>query len=116
MKSTSTLARLIPPGLGLLWLVLCMPALGQGPEAAQEAAQEAAETPPEGVQLLLPRGEIPAIFEPQFVSAEKAKMPDEAWVLGVVVEGQAKAYSLNLLNQHEVVNDRSGGTAFAAVW
>jgi hypothetical protein len=37
-------------------------------------------------------------------------------VLGVEVEGVAKAYSLNLLNHHEVVNDRSGDTAYAAVW
>jgi len=34
-----------------------------------------------------------------------------------VVEGQARAYSLNLLNRHEVVNDRAAdGTAFAVVW
>lgn len=72
--------------------------------------------PPPGVQQILPRGGIPAVFEPRFVAASEASIPDDAWVLGVVVEGIAKAYSLNLLNQHEVVNDRSGGTAFAAVW
>jgi hypothetical protein len=71
---------------------------------------------PEGVEQILPRGQIAAVFEPEFVSAEEAEISDDAWVLGVVVEGVAKAYSLNLLNRHEVVNDRSGGTAFAAVW
>ena len=54
--------------------------------------------------------------EPVFVPASEAEIPGEAWVLGVVVEGEAKAYSLNLLNRHEVVNDRTGNTAFAAVW
>lgn len=76
----------------------------------------AADEPPPGVKQLLPRGRIAAIFEPTFVPAAEAAMPEDAWVLGVVVEGVAKAYSLNLLNAHEVVNDRSGTTAFAAVW
>jgi hypothetical protein len=75
-----------------------------------------ADAPPPGVRQLLPRGGIPAVFEPRFVSAGEAGIPEGAWVLGVVVEGVAKAYSLNLLNQHEVVNDQAGGTAFAAVW
>ena len=76
----------------------------------------AAEDLPDGVEQILPRGGIPAIFEPVFVPAAKASIPDDAWVFGVVVEGEAKAYSLNLLNHHEIVNDRSGSTAFAAVW
>ena len=81
------------------------------------AAQEDAEDPlPPGVEQILPRGRIAAIFEPQFVRASQAKLPDDAWVLGVVVEDQAKAYSLNLLNRHEVVNDQSGDIEFAAVW
>lgn len=74
------------------------------------------ETPPDGVQQLLPRGGIPAIFEPEFVMAAVANIPDSAWVLGVVVDGVAKAYSLNLLNHHEVVNDRFGERSLAAVW
>ena len=76
----------------------------------------ASDAPPEGVEQILPRGGIPAVFDPVFVPAAKASIPDGAWVLGVVVEGEAKAYSLNLLNHHEIVNDRSGSTAFAAVW
>jgi len=75
-----------------------------------------ADEVPDGVEQLLPRGQIAAVFEPEFVSADEAGISDDAWVLGIVVEGVAKAYSLNLLNRHEVVNDRSGETAFAAVW
>ena len=71
---------------------------------------------PPGVEQLLPRGGIPAVLDPQFVPAADADLPDEAWVLGVVVDGNARAYSLNLLNHHEVVNDQVGSTAFAAVW
>lgn len=80
------------------------------------ALAAAAEDVPKGYQQIVPRGRIPAVHAPRFVPAAKARIPDEAWVLGVVVEGQARAYSLNLLNRHEIVNDRAGATAFAAVW
>ena len=65
---------------------------------------------------IIPRGRIAAITEPKFVSADKADVGDDSWVLGVVMDGVAKAYSLSLLNSHEVVNDQIGDTKFAAVW
>lgn len=71
---------------------------------------------PEEYEQILPRGRIAAINNPTFVAADKAKIHDNSWVLGVVFNGEARAYSLNLLNHHEVVNDRIGDTAFAAVW
>lgn len=83
------------------------------------AVRSVAESPsglPLGVQQILPRGGIPAIFEPEFVPASDAEIPDGAWVLGVEVDGVAKAYSLNLLNRHEVVNDQFGDRPLAAVW
>ena len=79
-------------------------------------AARASETPPPGVEQLLPRGAIPAILEPAFVAADEAEIPAGAWILGVVVDGEARAYDLNRLNQHEVVNDRVGGRDIAAVW
>ena len=71
---------------------------------------------PQGVEQIIPRGRIAAIFEPRFVTASEAEISDDAWVLGVEIDGQARAFSLNLLNRHEVVNDRIGDTSFAAVW
>ena len=71
---------------------------------------------PEGVEQILERGKIAAIFNPEFVTAEEAEIADEAWILGVEIEGQSRAYSLNLLNRHEVVNDQIGDKTFAAVW
>lgn len=90
--------------------------IGSASAACADSMQRGENEPPSGVQQLLPRGGIPAVFDPQFVPAAEASIPDDAWVLGVVVEGTPKAYSLNLLNRHEVVNDRSGNTDFAAVW
>jgi len=84
--------------------------------AAWVATCAGADEVPKGYQQIVPRGSIPAIDAPRFVTAAQARMPDAAWVLGVVVAGQARAYSLNLLNRHEIVNDRAGDTAFAAVW
>lgn len=69
-----------------------------------------------GFVRVLPRGAIPSIDRPSFVSARDAKIDPDSWVLGVVLEGQARAYSLNLLNHHEVVNDEIAGRPVAAVW
>lgn len=91
-------------------------ALAVGALLAPASRHAAAQSLPTGVEQILPRGAIAAIVEPRFVAAEEADIPEDAWVLGVVVEGVAKAYSLNLLNRHEVVNDRSGATPYAAVW
>jgi hypothetical protein len=95
--------------IALLFLVVTQVALIGGSSARSE------ELPP-GVEQILPRGGIAAITNPQFVGADGAEISGDAWVLGVVVNGQARAYSLNLLNRHEVVNDRIGDTPFAAVW
>ena len=72
--------------------------------------------PVEGFQQLLPRGAIAALVDPEFVPASEAEIPDDAWILGFVSEGQAFAYDLNLLNHHEVVNHGTEKSRFAAVW
>ena len=65
---------------------------------------------------LLPRGDIPAIVNPEFATADTAKIADSTWVLGIVINGQARAFSLNMLNHFEVVNDRIDTVSYAAVW
>ena len=80
------------------------------------ATPAAAEQLPKGYRQVVPRGVIASIDKPRFVPAREARIQDDAWVLGVVVGGEARAYSLNLLNRHEIVNDRAAGVAFAAVW
>ena len=83
--------------------------------AAAAASEPPADLPPE-FQQIIPRGRIASVDSPDFVAAKEAEIPDGAWVLGVEIGGEAKAYSLNLLNDHEVVNDRLGEQSFAAVW
>jgi len=70
------------------------------------------------VYQALPLGAIPAIDDPVFVSGEAAdaQMKAEEPILGVVVDGSARAYSLWQLDHHELVNDEIAGTAIAATW
>jgi hypothetical protein len=70
----------------------------------------------EQYQQILPRGRIAAIFEPVYIAADSADIDDQSWVLGILLGDQPRAYSLNLLNHHEVVNDIIDTTYFAAVW
>jgi len=91
--------------LGVLTLALATNACAQRPENL-----------PDEFKQIVPRGRIGTITNPTYVPASEAEIDDDAWVFGVVVAGQARAYSLNLLNRHEVVNDKIGDLNFAAVW
>ena len=71
---------------------------------------------PEGYRQIIPRGRIAAVNQPTYVPASEAEIKPGSWVLGVVIDGEPRAYSLNLLNAHEVVNDTIGDTNYAAVW
>ena len=61
-----------------------------------------------------------AIVDAPFISVEdvKGRVGDSELVLGVVVEGQARAYPINMLTgpAREIINDRIGETDFAATW
>ncbi|CAM2007769.1 DUF3179 domain-containing protein [Acanthopleuribacter pedis] len=69
-----------------------------------------------GFSKLLDRGKIPAVYQPTFVQGKDADMPADAWVIGVYHGGEAKAYSINLLNKHEIVNDFVGDKPIATTW
>ncbi len=55
----------------------------------------------------VPKDGIPAIMNPKFIDADDADFlnPDDD-VIGVLLDGFAKAYPVKILNMHEVVNDR----------
>jgi len=80
------------------------------------AVSAGAQKKPKGYRQILPRGRLASVDQPTYVPASEAKLSETSWVLGVVIDGKARAYSLNLLNSHEVVNDAIGDTRFAAVW
>ena len=68
------------------------------------------------IRTLLPFDAIPAITDPQFVPANAAELEPDAPVIGVTFNGESHAYSLYLLNGHEIVNDVVGGQKIATTW
>lgn len=70
------------------------------------------------IVTLLPPDAIPAIDDPQFLTAAEANNeydPDEL-VLGVFINDEARAYSVPHLSTHEIVNDTVGGRKIAVTW
>ncbi len=63
-----------------------------------------------------PRDGIPALSAPKFKPANEVGMGFEDRVVGVVVDGVARAYPRNVLVWHEVVNDRIGDLPFVLVY
>ena len=55
------------------------------------------------------RAEIPALVHPASVAAGAARWDDDEPVMGVIVNGKARAYPLAMLRWHELVNDQLGG-------
>jgi hypothetical protein len=55
------------------------------------------------------RDGIPALDDPAVTPASAAPWSDDEMVIGLVVEGEARAYPLSILVWHELVNDRLGG-------
>ena len=52
---------------------------------------------------------IPSLENPNFLSAEHSNfLHDQEKVIGVYVDGVAKAYPIKIMNYHEIVNDRFG--------
>ena len=57
-----------------------------------------------------PKDGIPAILNPNFIRPDQAEfLKEDDQVIGVEINGTAKAYPLKILNWHEVVNDNLNG-------
>ena len=95
----------------LVVLVGCLP----GPSRPSAIASEG-DYSSDSIQTLLPFDAIPAIKNPQFVSATEAELGNSAPVIGVSFNGEHHAYSIYLLNGHEIVNDVVGGVKIATTW
>jgi hypothetical protein len=76
----------------------------------------AGETLPDGFRGVLPRDAIRPIYDPQFVSASEAGWNDQALVVGLEINGDARAYPVSALNRREIVNDHVGKTPVLVTW
>ncbi|MEZ5038972.1 MAG: DUF3179 domain-containing protein [Saprospiraceae bacterium] len=60
---------------------------------------------------------VPSIENPHFLSAEKTDyLKDNDMVIGVSVNGIAKAYPVKIMNYHEIINDRFGEDNIAVTY
>jgi hypothetical protein len=99
--------------LSLLALLLAVAVVAQDQEPEVHGTYQG-----DPMYSLLPLDGIPAIRDPEFVSGEAAdaQMRDDEPVLGIELDGDARAYSLWHLDRHEIVNDVVGGRSIAATW
>jgi hypothetical protein len=64
-----------------------------------------------------PKDGIPAISNPKFVNVDQANhVNSNDRIVGIHVEGVAKAYPISILNWHEIVNDEINGRHFAITY
>ena len=92
----------------VLWLIGLSPVLA---EPVKNGFDLAGATIPidEIYQGGPPRDGIPAIDRPRFIGPDRADyLSDDDRVLGIALDGIARAYPIAVLNWHEVVNDRFG--------
>jgi hypothetical protein len=107
----------------LLSLILsgCATLVGLPPDEGNNdptVADEIASDPEFRIITLLPKDAIPSIDNPRFYGVDEADQeyhPNET-VLGVVFDGEARAYSVNMLSSHEIVNDMVAGVPIAVTW
>ncbi len=66
----------------------------------------------------VPKDAIPAILDPQFLPAEEVPplFRDEEEVIGVVINGDARAYPIDIFSWHEAANDVVGGVPIVVTW
>ncbi len=62
------------------------------------------------------RDGIPAIDKPRFIPGAEATLAGDARVLGILRDGEARAYPINILNWHEIVNDRFGDVSVVVTY
>jgi hypothetical protein len=60
---------------------------------------------------------IPALYYPKFINHNEANyLKSSDKVIGIFMDGTAKAYPINILNYHEIVNDSIGSKSYAVTF
>lgn len=76
----------------------------------------AGETLPADFRQILPRDAIRPVYDPTFAPADEVGWPDSTDVIGVEINGEAKAYPVDHLNGRELVVDELGGEPILVSW
>lgn len=97
--------------------ILKLRPLGEPGEVKRADLPRVAELEGDRVFSFLGPDSIPAIDDPEMVPAADAHfMEDEEQVIGLIHNGEAKAYSVWHLDRHEIVNDWLGEKPVAVTW
>lgn len=65
---------------------------------------------------LMPFDGIRPIYEPVFATADEAPLDDSELIIGITLEGEAKAYPITVLRFREMVNDEMAGIPTLVTW
>ena len=106
---------------GALAVVLasCGQAISPSPPATEElegGGPVVTEEPEYTWSQLLSKDSTRPIYEPELVTADQAGYDDAELVMGVEIDGEAKAYPVGPLNRREMVNDELNGIPILVTW
>ena len=96
--------------LTALWLSsgeFLHPILGSGPHAERFIGE---------FRQPLDRDDILPVYDPRFVGADGVDWADDSLVIGVDLEGEAKAYPVGFLTRREMVVDNHRGIPTLVTW
>lgn len=77
---------------------------------------EAGEELPDGFRQLLARDAIAPVYQPRFVAADSVAWGETNLVIGVDLEGEARAYPVGFLTRREMVIDNHRGIPTLVTW
>ena len=66
--------------------------------------------------MILPFDGIYPVYDPVFKTANFSPLDDEELVIGIALEGEAKAYPISVLRFREMVDDTLGETPILVTW
>ena len=84
-------------------------------EAVYDPVREGEPVPP-GFRQLLAIDAIFPVYDPTFRTPQETEWPDDALIVGVELDGEAKAYPVSFLNRREMVNDWIAGSPILVTW
>ena len=64
----------------------------------------------------IPRDAISPIYSPEFVLSDESVLEPGEMVMGLAINGDARAYPVGMLRIREMVNDEVGGTPVLVTW
>ncbi len=62
------------------------------------------------------RDAIPPVYDPEIVGADEAGLSLHELVIGIEINGEARAYPVGVMREREIANDELGGIPIVVTW